>query len=90
MSNEHGEGTQHTHHDHECGSFFGCGDEKGTGVVREDIKDLSIEAILAVTISIFVLTLAALVVQIGASRFAAPPEARKPATTIDAGHAKPD
>src|SRR5438874_3269502 len=41
----------HDHHDHddpehqarphlhECGNLFGCGDEKGTGVVREDIKD---------------------------------------------------
>ena len=55
-----------------------------------DIKDLSIESILAVTVSIFILTLAALVVQIGSSRFAAPPEERKPATTTDAGHAKPD
>jgi protein PsiE len=55
-----------------------------------DIKDLSIESILAVTVSIFVLTLAALVVQVGSSRFAAPPEARKPATAIDAGHATPD
>ena len=25
-------------HNHECGGLFGCGDEKGTGVVREDIK----------------------------------------------------
>jgi acetamidase/formamidase len=24
---------------HSCGNLFGCGDEKGTGVVREDIKD---------------------------------------------------
>ena len=24
---------------HDCGKLFGCGDEKGTGVVREDIKD---------------------------------------------------
>jgi acetamidase/formamidase len=24
---------------HDCGGFFGCGDEKGTGVIREDIKD---------------------------------------------------
>ena len=55
-----------------------------------DIKDLSIESMLAVTGSIFVLTLAALVVQIGSSRFAAPPEERKPAATIDAGHSKPD
>ena len=26
-------------HQHSCGSLFGCGDEKGTGVLREDIKD---------------------------------------------------
>jgi len=26
-------------HGHNCGGLFGCGDEKGTGVVREDIKD---------------------------------------------------
>jgi hypothetical protein len=24
---------------HDCGGLFGCSDEKGTGVVREDIKD---------------------------------------------------
>lgn len=24
---------------HACGGLFGCGDEKGTGVIREDIKD---------------------------------------------------
>src|SRR4029077_20753907 len=28
-----------TAHGHDCGNLFGCGDEKGTGVVREDIKD---------------------------------------------------
>jgi acetamidase/formamidase len=39
MSDDHDEGTGHGHHHHECGSFFGCGDEKGTGVLREDIKD---------------------------------------------------
>ena len=55
-----------------------------------DIKDLSIESMLAVTVSIFVLTLAALVVQIGASRFASPYEPRKSGLPIDAGHAKPD
>ena len=55
-----------------------------------DIKELSIQSILAVTVSIFVLTLAVLVVQIGASRFAAPPEARKPAAAIDAGQEKHD
>jgi len=26
-------------HNHDCGGLFGCGDEKGTGVIREDIKD---------------------------------------------------
>ena len=29
---------QHTHH-HDCSNLFGCGDEKGTGILREDIKD---------------------------------------------------
>ena len=26
-------------HGHDCGNLFGCGDEKGTGVIREDIKN---------------------------------------------------
>ena len=26
-------------HQHNCGSLFGCGEEQGTGVLREDIKD---------------------------------------------------
>jgi len=26
-------------HSHNCGDLFGCGEEKGTGVVREDLKD---------------------------------------------------
>src|SRR5215475_1408510 len=26
-------------HNHDCGGLFGCGDEKGTGVIREDIKE---------------------------------------------------
>jgi acetamidase/formamidase len=36
---------EHDHHrntpapHHACGGLFGCGDEKGTGVIREDIKD---------------------------------------------------
>ncbi len=30
---------QPQHHHHFCGNLFGCGDEKGTGVLREDIKD---------------------------------------------------
>jgi acetamidase/formamidase len=26
-------------HSHNCGDLFGCGEEKGTGLVREDLKD---------------------------------------------------
>jgi len=33
------QGSQPQHHHHFCGNLFGCGDEKGTGVFREDIKD---------------------------------------------------
>jgi acetamidase/formamidase len=29
----------HSHHHHFCGNLFGCGEERGTGVLREDIKD---------------------------------------------------
>ncbi|MBV8591442.1 MAG: hypothetical protein JO212_15520, partial [Acetobacteraceae bacterium] len=29
--------TPHSHH-HACANLFGCGDEKGTGILREDIK----------------------------------------------------
>lgn len=43
MSKEHDEATQPAHHLHECGSLFGCGDEKGTGVLREDIKDAAVD-----------------------------------------------
>src|SRR5208282_5962132 len=32
------ESTPQPHH-HDCGNLFGCGEEKGTGVFREDIKD---------------------------------------------------
>src|SRR5260370_17438563 len=41
MAQEHdrdGEDHAVAHH-HECGNLFGCGDEKGTGIIREDIKD---------------------------------------------------
>ena len=56
-----------------------------TRFLAVDIKDLSIESMLAVTGAIFVLTLAALVVQIAASRFSTPNEDKRPPSSIDAG-----
>jgi len=53
-----------------------------------DIKDLSIASMLAVTGSIFVLTLAALVVQIASSRFSTPAEHKNSA--IDTGQSRPE
>ncbi|MGA8755958.1 MAG: acetamidase/formamidase family protein [Stellaceae bacterium] len=32
---------------HHCGNLFGCGDEKGTGVLREDIKEGTFDARVA-------------------------------------------
>ncbi len=29
------------HHRHHCGNLFGCGEDKGTGVLREDVKDVA-------------------------------------------------
>ena len=55
-----------------------------------DVKDLTIESILVVTGSIFVLTLAVLVVQIASSRFSTPVQSKSSPSAIDAGHAKPD
>jgi len=60
-----------------------------TRFLAVDIKDLSMESILVVTGSILVLTLAALVVQIGAARFPVPDSRRTP-VPIDAGEAKHD
>ncbi|HXR85674.1 MAG TPA: acetamidase/formamidase family protein [Stellaceae bacterium] len=40
---EHDEPTAPAHHLHQCGGLFGCGDEKGTGVIREDIKDAAFD-----------------------------------------------
>ena len=56
-----------------------------TRFLAVDIKDLSIESVLAVTGSILVLTLAALVVQITASRFTAPIDDKGSRPSIDAG-----
>src|SRR5438552_15608296 len=42
---EHEEGADPAaHHHHDCGNLFGCGDEKGTGIVREDLKDAAVTA----------------------------------------------
>ena len=35
---EHAHQHAHDHH-HACANLFGCGDEKGMGIIREDIKD---------------------------------------------------
>ena len=45
MSETHGDGNEHAHHPHHhaCANFFGCGDEKGTGLIREDIKDAAFD-----------------------------------------------
>ena len=53
-----------------------------------DVKDLSLESVLAVTGSIFVLTLAVLVVQIASSRFATSSEGKKSSASIDAGQSR--
>jgi phosphate starvation-inducible membrane PsiE len=54
-----------------------------------DIKDLSIPSVLAVTGSIFVLTLAVLVVQIATSKFESPTRSKTQSSTVDA-HVKPE
>src|SRR5215831_1199885 len=53
-----------------------------------DVKDLSLESVLAVTGSIFVLTLAVLVIQIASSRFSGPPRDKRSPAAIDASEAK--
>jgi phosphate starvation-inducible membrane PsiE len=61
-----------------------------TRFLAVDVKDLSMESVLVVTGSIFVLTLAVLVVQIGASKFPMAGDGKDTAAQIDAGHAKHD
>ena len=41
MTHPHDDQSSVNHHD--CGNLFGCGDEKGTGVIREDIKDTAFD-----------------------------------------------
>src|SRR5215471_17293867 len=55
-----------------------------------DVKDLTIESILVVTGSIFVLTLAVLVVQIATSRFSTPAQSKSSPAAIDAGQPNPE
>ena len=44
MSENHGNGNEHAHlHHHACADLFGCDDEKGTGIIREDIKDTAFD-----------------------------------------------
>jgi acetamidase/formamidase len=46
MSQEHditNEQTPPYSHHHACANLFGCGDEKGTGIFREDIKDAAFD-----------------------------------------------
>jgi acetamidase/formamidase len=46
MAETHGDGNEHAHHNphhHGCANLFGCGDEKGTGIIRDDIKDAAFD-----------------------------------------------
>jgi hypothetical protein len=46
MAETHGDGNEHAHHNprhHACANLFGCGDEKGTGIIRDDIKDAAFD-----------------------------------------------
>ena len=61
-----------------------------TRFLAVDVKDLSMESVLVVTGSIFVLTLAVLVVQIGASKFPMASDSKGTAAQVDVGHAKHD
>ena len=53
-----------------------------------DIKDLSIESVLAVTGSIFLLTLAVLIVQVATSKFATETQYKSSPSAIDADQSK--
>jgi phosphate starvation-inducible membrane PsiE len=60
-----------------------------TRFLAVDVKELSMQSVLVVTGSIFVLTLAVLVVQIGSSKFPTT-DGKGTAAHIDAGQAKHD
>jgi hypothetical protein len=40
---EHAHQHAHDHH-HACANLFGCGDEKGTGIIRDDINDAAFDS----------------------------------------------
>lgn len=61
-----------------------------TRFLAVDIKDLSMQSVLVVTGSIFVLTLAVLVVQIAASKFPMAGDSKRTEAQIDAGDARHD
>ena len=61
-----------------------------TRFLAVDVKELSLESVLAVTGSILALTLAVLVVQIATSRFSAPAQSKGSLSATDAGHSKPE
>jgi acetamidase/formamidase len=47
MLQEHDEANEHTpqhSHHHACANFFGCGDVKGVGIFREDIKERAFDS----------------------------------------------
>ena len=43
MSEAHDDATRSTPQPHACGGLFGCGEENGTGIFREDIKDAAFD-----------------------------------------------
>ena len=52
MAHDHDHGHDHDRddeghaaagHHHDCGNLFGCGDEKGAGIIREDLKDAAFD-----------------------------------------------
>lgn len=43
MSEAHDDETQPAPQPHACGGLFGCGEENGTGIFREDIKDAAFD-----------------------------------------------
>ena len=43
MSEHCHEGHEHASHHSACANLFGCGDEQGTGIIREDIKDAAFQ-----------------------------------------------